>query len=58
MLWSVDYPHPEGNLGENVEVMRSIYDHLPEDQARAVVGENAAHVWGLDLEAIRAASAR
>jgi predicted TIM-barrel fold metal-dependent hydrolase len=58
MLWSVDYPHPEGNLGENVEVMRSIYDHLPEDQARAVVGENAARVWGLDLDAIRAASAR
>ena len=55
MLWSVDYPHPEGNLGENVDVMRSIFEHLPESQARAVVGGNAANVWGLDLDAISAA---
>jgi predicted TIM-barrel fold metal-dependent hydrolase len=56
-LWSVDYPHPEGNLGENVEVMRSIFDRLDEPQARAVAGENAARVWNLDLEALRAAVA-
>jgi len=56
MLWSVDYPHPEGNLGENVDVMHSIFEHLPESQARAVVGGNAANVWGLDLDAISAAS--
>jgi predicted TIM-barrel fold metal-dependent hydrolase len=58
MLWSVDYPHPEGNLGENIEVMRSIFDCLPEDEARAVVGGNAASVWDLDVDAIRAASGR
>jgi predicted TIM-barrel fold metal-dependent hydrolase len=58
MLWSVDYPHPEGNLGENVDVMRSVFDHLPEPQARAVVGGNAAQVWGLDLGAISAAWGR
>jgi predicted TIM-barrel fold metal-dependent hydrolase len=56
MLWSVDYPHPEGNLGENVDVMRSIFDWLPEDQARAVVGGNAAKVWNLDVDAVRVAS--
>ncbi|HKA05269.1 MAG TPA: amidohydrolase family protein [Acidimicrobiales bacterium] len=55
MLWSVDYPHPEGNLGENVDVMRSIFEQLPEREARAVVGGNAARVWNLDVDAIQAA---
>ena len=54
MLWSVDYPHPEGNLGENISVMRTIFEQLPEDVARDVVGRNAARVWGLDLDAIAA----
>jgi predicted TIM-barrel fold metal-dependent hydrolase len=58
MLWSVDYPHPEGNLGENVDVMRSIFQRLAEHEARAVVGGNAAKVWGLDLDAVRDASGR
>ena len=55
MLWSVDYPHPEGNLGENVAVMRSIFEKLDEHQARAVVGGNAGALWGIDLDSIRAA---
>lgn len=55
MLWSVDYPHPEGNLGENVAVMRTIFERLPEAQAKAVVGGNAVSLWGLDLEAILSA---
>lgn len=55
MLWSVDYPHPEGNLGENVAVMRELFDRLGADRARAVVGGNAARLWDLDLAAIRAA---
>jgi predicted TIM-barrel fold metal-dependent hydrolase len=55
MLWSVDYPHPEGNLGENVEVMRAIFEQLGESRATAVVGTNAAAVWGLDLADLRAA---
>ncbi len=56
MLWSTDYPHPEGNLGENVAVMRSIFEQLDEPRARAIVGGNAARVWGLDVEAIRRSS--
>jgi hypothetical protein len=48
MLWSVDYPHPEGNVGETEDVIRSVFDRLPEPRARAVVGGNVAEVWGLD----------
>jgi hypothetical protein len=58
MLWSVDYPHPEGNLGENITVLRNVFETLPEDVARAVAGGNAAKVWGLDLDAIAAEAAQ
>ena len=58
MLWSTDYPHPEGNLGENMAVMRSIFGQLDETRARAIVGTNAAQVWNLDLDAIRKAGGR
>ena len=57
MMWSVDYPHPEGNLGENVEVMRSLFEQLGPTRAMAVAGGNAAQVWRLDLDALRAAVA-
>ena len=56
MLWSVDYPHPEGNLGENVSVMKSIFDSLGPERARSVVGDNAIGVWGLDRAAILGAA--
>jgi predicted TIM-barrel fold metal-dependent hydrolase len=55
MLWSVDYPHPEGNLGENVKVMKSIFDTLGEQRARAVVGGNAMKLWNLEGSKILAA---
>src|SRR3954453_3802851 len=58
MLWSVDYPYPEGNLGENVAVMRNVFETLPEDIARAVVGGHAAKLWGLDPDAIAAEAAQ
>jgi predicted TIM-barrel fold metal-dependent hydrolase len=48
VLWSVDYPHPESNLGESMAVMQSIFDKLGDHAARAVVGENAIRLWNLD----------
>lgn len=47
VLWSLDYPHPEGVLGESVALMRSYFEQLPEDKAKLVVGGNAARVWGI-----------
>lgn len=52
ILWSIDYPHPEGNLGETNAVLKSIYDQLGEDVARSIVGENAIRVWNLDTKKI------
>ena len=56
MLWSIDYPHPEGNLGSSGRVMRSLFEKLGDDRALRVVGTNAADVWGLDAQAIRVAA--
>jgi predicted TIM-barrel fold metal-dependent hydrolase len=54
ILWSVDYPHPEGNLGESRAVLQSIFEKLGDDGGRAVGGENAIRVWNLDRAKITA----
>lgn len=56
MLWSIDYPHPEGNLGETVEVMRSLFDQLGDENARAVIGGNAVGIWDFDVDRILSSS--
>lgn len=56
MLWSIDYPHPEGNLGETVEVMRSLFDQLGDANARAVIGGNALDIWDFDVDRILTSS--
>jgi predicted TIM-barrel fold metal-dependent hydrolase len=47
-LWSIDYPHPEGNLGESSTVLESIFDLLGDEGAQAVAGKNAMAVWNLN----------
>jgi predicted TIM-barrel fold metal-dependent hydrolase len=46
-MWAQDYPHPEGTLGESVALMKSYFDTLGEDQAKRIVGGNAAKVWDI-----------
>jgi len=46
-LWSLDYPHPEGVVGESVALMKSYFDALGEDAAKRVVGGNAAAIWNI-----------
>jgi len=47
VMWSLDYPHPEGVLGEAVALMKSYFDQLGEEKAKLVVGGNAARIWGI-----------
>jgi predicted TIM-barrel fold metal-dependent hydrolase len=47
VMWSGDYPHPEGVLGQSRNLVRSYFEQLGEEKARKVVGGNAARVWGL-----------
>ena len=52
VLWGNDYPHYEGTFPYNLESLRLTFADIPEDVRRKVLGENAAHLYGFDLEAL------
>jgi predicted TIM-barrel fold metal-dependent hydrolase len=49
MLWGSDYPHYEGSWPNSRAVIRDALHGAPEDEIRAILGENAARVYGFDL---------
>ncbi len=53
ILWGNDYPHYEGCYPHSRENMRFALSDLPEHEARMILGENAAALYGFDLEALR-----
>ena len=62
IFWGRDYPHPEGTWRYSADPEETPMTHLslrhamagiPEDKVRAIVGENAARVYGLDVVSLR-----
>jgi len=49
LLWASDYPHPEGTFPESQAVVERIFEGVPEDEMLAIVGGNAARLYGVDL---------
>lgn len=47
IMWSVDYPHPEGVFGSSEAIVKGIFEKTGETQAKLIVGDNAAKVWGI-----------
>ena len=47
MMWSIDYPHPEGVFGESMKIAKQIYDKAGEERFKKIVGGNAAKLWGI-----------
>jgi predicted TIM-barrel fold metal-dependent hydrolase len=47
VLWSSDYPHPEGTRGRTRELVGALRDQLGAERAQAVLGGNAAALLGL-----------
>lgn len=47
VLWSIDFPHAEGVHGYAGEVAKRIYDTLGHDDAKKVLGGNAARLWNI-----------
>jgi len=47
VMWSLDFPHPESVYGFAGEVAKSIYDKLGHDNAKKVLGGNAATLYRL-----------
>ncbi len=50
LLWGNDYPHDEGTWPDSGPVVDSIHDSLGPERAHAVLSENAARIYGFDLE--------
>jgi predicted TIM-barrel fold metal-dependent hydrolase len=49
LLWASDYPHPEGTFPHSQETVRKIFEGLTDAERRAVVHDNAATLYGLEL---------
>ena len=49
LMWGNDYPHPEGTWPTSQERCADQFDGVPDDEVRAIVGANAAHIFGFDL---------
>ena len=57
VLWGNDYPHYEGSYPYSRENMRLAFEDVPEREVRMMLGENAAALYGFDLDALRASAA-
>ncbi|MFF3646796.1 amidohydrolase family protein [Streptomyces sp. NPDC002564] len=58
IMWGSDYPHDEGTHPYSREGLRMAYAGLPRDEIAAMVGGNAARVYGFDLARLDAVAAR
>jgi predicted TIM-barrel fold metal-dependent hydrolase len=53
ILWGNDYPHFEGCFPYSRENLRFAFADVSEQEVRMMVGENAAALYGFDLDALR-----
>jgi predicted TIM-barrel fold metal-dependent hydrolase len=58
IMWGTDYPHPEGSWPETREQMLASFRGVPEDELAAMLGGNAARVYGFDVEKLAPLAAR
>ncbi|MFI5974299.1 amidohydrolase family protein [Streptomyces sp. NPDC051452] len=49
IMWGSDYPHDEGTFPYTREALRLAYADVPRAEAAAMLGGNAARVYGFDL---------
>lgn len=52
IMWGTDYPHYEGTSPYTIEALRHTFHDVEPDEVRAMVGGNAARVYGFDLDAL------
>jgi predicted TIM-barrel fold metal-dependent hydrolase len=58
IMWGSDFPHDEGTYPYTTEALRAAYAGLPFEEVAAMVGGNAARVYGFDLPALDALAAK
>ena len=52
LLWGNDLPHPEGTFPHTRYWIRERFHDVPEDEARRMLGENAAALYDVDTAAL------
>jgi predicted TIM-barrel fold metal-dependent hydrolase len=58
IMWGCDYPHREASYPYSEEALRLAFAGVPEPEVRAMVGRNAARLYGFDLGALEPLAAR
>ncbi|GAC1651084.1 MAG: hypothetical protein NVS4B6_27010 [Mycobacterium sp.] len=53
IMWGSDYPHQEGTGPYSVEALRWCFSSVPEGEVRAMLGGNAATVYGFDVDLLQ-----
>ena len=53
IMWGVDYPHKEGSYPFSREAIRASFAGVDPVEVQAMLGGNAARVYGFDFEALR-----
>ncbi|MCP3983341.1 MAG: amidohydrolase [bacterium] len=52
LMWTSDYPHPEGTWPDSKNLVIEAFRGAPEEETRAMLGGNAAEVFGFDIDAL------
>src|SRR5262249_43578203 len=58
ILWGSDYPHYEGTYPYTPQALRLAFADVDPGETRMVLGENAARLYGFDLDALAPIAAR
>ncbi len=58
IMWGSDYPHFEGTAPHTREALRHTFNAVPPAEVAAMVGGNAAELYGFDLDALAPVAAR
>ena len=53
IMWGSDYPHAEGTWPRTLLALRNSFADVPEGEVRLMLGENAASVFDVDVDALR-----
>jgi predicted TIM-barrel fold metal-dependent hydrolase len=52
IMWGSDYPHYEGTAPYTREALRHTFSRVPAEEVAAILGGNAAAVYGFDLQVL------
>jgi predicted TIM-barrel fold metal-dependent hydrolase len=58
IMWGSDYPHREASFPYSRQALRLAFAGVDPAEVRAMVGENAARLYGFDLDALAPIAAR